>query len=368
MLTKKNICITYIFNEGKKNIIENPEFSKEFTYFFDFMNSEFTDVNFIELNGQHKSFFKKILSLLEKVLYKFYKVPFFGHKILDLNNFKRLLNSDHIIISTENIGFSLTLPLYFIKLFKKPKVSIFLMGVSNFVDVSRSRTFINRMFNISDNLIFLSTGEKEKISELFTKHLHKMYYLPFSIDINFWKKDFHPASQKEFILFNGNDQQRDFEFLDKLIFNLPDYMFLIVSNSFKTKNKNVKIISTDIRNPQISDKTLRELYSTSYLSLIPLKHTHQPSGQSVAIQSMAMEVPVIITKTDGFWEKSLFENYKNIFFLGSNINEWVSLINDLDKNKHKQIEVSKNARKAIEENYSNTKVYKKFLEILQLDK
>ena len=60
---------------------------------------------------------------------------------------------------------------------------------------------------------------------------------------------------------------------------------------------------------------------------------------------MAMEVPVIITETDGFWEKSLFENYKNIFFLGSNINEWVSLINDLDKNKHKQIKVSKNARK-----------------------
>ena len=66
--------------------------------------------------------------------------------------------------------------------------------------------------------------------------------------------------------------------------------------------------------------------------------------------------------------KSIYHQYKNIFFLGSNINEWVSLINDLDKNKHKQIEVSKNARKAIEENYSNTKVYKKFLEILQLDK
>jgi len=368
MLTKKNICITYIFNEGKKNIIENPEFSKEFIYFYDFMKSEFTDINFIELNGQHKSFFTKILRLLEKFLYKFYRVPFFGHKILDLKNFKRLLNSDHIIISTENIGFSLTLPLNFIKLIKKPKVSILIMGVSNFVNVSRSRNFINRMFNISDNLIFLSTGEKEKISKLFTRHSHKMYYLPFSIDPNFWKKDFHPSSEKEFILFNGNDHQRDYVFLDKLIFNLPDYKFLIVSNSFKTKNRNVKVISTDIRNPQITDKMLREIYSMSYLSLIPLKNTHQPSGQSVAIQSMAMEVPVIITETNGFWEKSLFENNKNIFFLRSNMKEWVNLINDLDKNKYKINKVSKNARKTIEENYSNTKVYKKFLEILQLDK
>ena len=70
------------------------------------------------------------------------------------------------------------------------------MGVSNYVDVSRSRTFINRMFNISDNLIFLSTGEKEKISELFTKHLHKMYYLPFSIDINFFGKRFSSNIRK----------------------------------------------------------------------------------------------------------------------------------------------------------------------------
>ena len=188
MLTKKNICITYIFNDGKKNIIENPEFSKEFTYFFDIMNSEFTDVNFIELNENEKSFFTKVLSLLEKVLYKYYKVPFFGNKILNLNNFRRLFHSDHIIISTENIGFSLTLPLYFIKLFKKPKVSIFLMGVSNFVHVDQSKKFINRMFYVSDNLIFLSIGEKEKISKLFTRHSHKMHYLPFSIDINFGKR------------------------------------------------------------------------------------------------------------------------------------------------------------------------------------
>ena len=89
------------------------------------MNSEFTDVNFIELNEHEKSFFTKVLSLLEKVLYKYYKVPFFGNKILNLNNFRRLFHSDHIIISTENIGFSLTLPLYFIKLFKNQRYQYF---------------------------------------------------------------------------------------------------------------------------------------------------------------------------------------------------------------------------------------------------
>ena len=46
--------------------------------------------------------------------------------------------------------------------------------------------------------------------------------------------------------------------------------------------------------------------------------------------------------------------------------QWINLINDLEKNKDNQIKISKNARKTIEENYSNIKVYKKFLKILQL--
>ena len=47
---------------------------------------------------------------------------------------------------------------------------------------------------------------------------------------------------------------------------------------------------------------LKEIYDKSFISLIPLKDSLQPSGQSVALQSMSMMVPVIITKTVGFWD------------------------------------------------------------------
>ena len=52
-------------------------------------------------------------------------------------------------------------------------------------------------------------------------------------------------------------------------------------------------------------------YEQSNLSIIPLKNSLQPSGQSVALQSMSMEVPVLMTKTDGFWDHSVFDNNKN---------------------------------------------------------
>ena len=37
----------------------------------------------------------------------------------------------------------------------------------------------------------------------------------------------------------------------------------------------------------------------SKITIIPLKNTLQPSGQSVALQSMANGTPVLISKTDG---------------------------------------------------------------------
>ena len=44
------------------------------------------------------------------------------------------------------------------------------------------------------------------------------------------------------------------------------------------------------------------------------KNSTQPSGQSVSLQCMSVGVPVLISKTDGFWDYDLFKDNKNIFF------------------------------------------------------
>ena len=64
----------------------------------------------------------------------------------------------------------------------------------------------------------------------------------------------------------------------------------------------------------ISDEELRKIYSDASLSIIPIRNSYQPSGQSVALQSMSMGVPVMITYTDGFWDKIFLIN-KTLFLL-----------------------------------------------------
>ena len=49
-----------------------------------------------------------------------------------------------------------------------------------------------------------------------------------------------------------------------------------------------------------------------------MKESLQPSGQSVALQSIACGTPVLITKTGGFWDNKNFKDKDNIFFAMKN--------------------------------------------------
>ena len=72
-----------------------------------------------------------------------------------------------------------------------------------------------------------------------------------------------------------------------------------------TPNAYQQAINNFIQNP-----ANMEVYKKSGLTIIPLKNSYQPSGQSVTLQSMAVGTPVMITKTDGFWDLNSFANNK----------------------------------------------------------
>ena len=56
----------------------------------------------------------------------------------------------------------------------------------------------------------------------------------------------------------------------------------------------------------LSDEELKEIYNNAILTIIPLKDSLQPSGQSVALQSMSSGTPVMISKTSGFWILTIY--------------------------------------------------------------
>ena len=92
------------------------------------------------------------------------------------------------------------------------------------------------------------------------------------------------------------------------------------------------------------------------------KNSIQPSGQSVSLQSMSMNTPVIITKTEGFWDSKYFV-HKKIFTLLKKYNfNWQNAISELINDENMYNSISANARKIIEEEFNVQNFSKKLYE------
>ena len=68
---------------------------------------------------------------------------------------------------------------------------------------------------------------------------------------------------------------------------------------------------------------------------------------------MATGTPVLISKFDGFWEKDIFINDKNIFFIEDfNYEEWANLIKKLNKSPQLIDKVSLSGSNLIKKSYN----------------
>ena len=331
--------LTYIYQKGRKDRLNNlEESSKEFFYGFFNLKNRFNDYKIIEF---HDDFKNNIFSYINKFLRKISGLPFFSEYLHSKKNNKIIKNSDLLITTNQRVGFSVIF-----KIIKSKKLTsvVFIMGlynqsVRNFIKKFFRNKFIYIFTFIFDKLIFLSFGEYEYAKQKYPTFENKMYFLPFSTDTEFWdtnKKKNYESSRKQ-ILFVGNDGKRDYEFILKLATETPDYDFVIITkkidNNIKLP-KNVNLLNGKWDDLNLSDQDLRIIYEESHLTLIPLLDSLQPSGQSVALQSLSMGTPVIITRTKGFWEPDKFINNKHIIFLEKNeVNIWKQKINYLLSNK-----------------------------------
>ena len=137
---------------------------------------------------------------------------------------------------------------------------------------------------------------------------------------------------------------------------MVDHNFTIVSTFIDESNlndKNYKIFSGTWGDPKVTDKELNGLYREARLTIIPLINTLQPSGQSVALQSLSSGTPVLMTYTEGFWDNKNFINEENIFFLKENdLNDWIDKINQIFSMSDKDYKkIVKNGIELIDKHY-----------------
>ena len=151
--------------------------------------------------------------------------------------------------------------------------------------------------------------------------LEKFKYINFGIDTTFWKDPLEYNSiNRKYILFIGNDLNRDYQFLVKLANTLTNVNFKILSSRLNKNDfdfKNVEVIEGVWWKNLVSDNDIKKLYSESILTVLPLKESLQPSGQSVALQSMSMGTPVMSQNKRTMGHEK-FKNNENIFLMREN--------------------------------------------------
>lgn len=369
----KNVNILYIFNEGRtKRINSNKIFPEDFFYFFNLLKENYQNADFIEMNSSHKNLSSKLINFLEKVIRKITGLPFYSSQIISIKNLKKIFKSKLLVLTNETVGFSSLFILWLTKRINSDLRSIiFIMGFfNNFLNKKQNsylKNFIlSKFLNIFDTFVFLGKKEYEYAKSNYPHFSQKFNYIPFSIDVEFWKNENNDLSNRQNILFIGNDQNRDFELLKKIANSLPEKNFLFVTNSeFLNLPSNVRMLKGSWRTELISDSEIKNLYMSSWLSIIPLKESLQPSGQSVALQSMSMNIPVMISLTKGFWDEDLFEDEKNIYFIKNGIEEWVSKIENLQKNNNLKL-LTENAYKTVSDSFNINKNYNQFNKLVNV--
>ncbi len=358
----KSSDITYVFGTGRIDKLENKNFTGEFFYGYNHFSSQNLNVEIIELNesNKHNKFSSKILLFLDKVLNKISKLPFYMNEVISLENIKKLSNSKNVVFTNDRIGISLLPVMIFLKLFYKINCVVIVMGMLNNSGnnglVKFFRNLILKLFiKLNDKFIFLGIGEFEKAKENF-KQNNKFVFFPFCIDSSFWKsKEKYKSSTRKKILFIGNDGNREFKKAIEIAKVMKDNEFLFVTSNKEVNSiemENVEVISGNWNKSLLTDAEIRDIYEQSKVTILPLKNTLQPSGQSVTLQSMSCGVPVIISSTIGFWDNDKFKNDYHLIKLEDNsLDNWVSKINEIFKSEDLLNKISKNGIDLVNNNY-----------------
>lgn len=306
----------------------------------------------------------KILLKIQQLILKAFKFQYDFVGIIKPNNWKLLKNSKNIILSNQRIAHSLLPFLLYVKLFKKSNtITVIAMGLFNSSSknllIIKIHNFLHKIMikNIS-RMVFIGQPEYLYATQVFTRYSKKFQYIPFGVDKDFWKKkNTQDPSSDDYILFIGNDTNRDFDFLVSLANKLQNKKFIVVTEKLEEsefKGTNVKLLNGSWNKDLLTDEYLRNLYDNAKITIVPLKEGLQPSGQSVTLQSMATETPVIITKTVGFWSQDDFIHKENIYFTQSNdLEVWKKAIDSLYEDKDMYQSISINSRNLIERKYNS---------------
>ncbi len=363
--------VLFVFTSGRKKRLLRKDvqtYPKEFLFGVPFLQQKGYVLDILELEElpfELKSVQYHLLFFVNWFVSLFTGVVSSWHLF---HNSQHLLNDYDLILSCNEYVAS---GVAYLKCRKKIKGDhiFFVMGmlakVALLKNKSRARylfatSVYQKLIKGSEKIIFIGEGEYKYARKAFRGWRDKYRFIPFPVDNEFWSKkdqDYECLPYKNYVLFVGNDRQRDFECVVNIVMQMQETNFVIISKNSNFgclhEYQNVTVISGDWKSQALSDVQIRSFYQHADLVIVPLKNTLQPSGQSVALQAMACGTPVMISKTDGFWEPSVFRRQQHLIFINSQgHDEWVQAISQFLGNKDELCKMSIQAQKLVGKNNS----------------
>jgi glycosyltransferase involved in cell wall biosynthesis len=347
IMKNKYESITYFFQSGRLDRLQKDNiYAKEMFYGYHFFQHHKYETNIIEFSSHKSKFGKYFFLYFEKRLRNILKLPLYWSFITNKKNMGILKKSNYLVFSNNRMAAS-AIPMILFAKFQRINIRslAFVMGLFSRTPRFKILKIVQKLYQIImlrniDKYIFLSKGEFNFATKRFNKYKEKFYYLPFAVDLNIWNGEYE-NNKRKYILFVGNDGNRDYELAEDLTKYFPKENFVFVSKEISENNigSNSKIINGSWGTQELSDLELKRLYSEAKLTIIPLKNSLQPSGQSVSLQSIACGTPVLISLTDGFWDNVNFKDNENIFFAFENTAKyWADKITEILQIEKKQLE------------------------------
>jgi len=304
--------ILYIYSGGRKariSLLEKGSAASEFFYGYWELSQKKVKVDFIDVREETQSAMSA--RLLNYFYYHMQVLPCrtTGDLLCILYSLRDKLNSyDVIVATTTGIGFSLEL-LRSLRIVKSPVLTIH-CGVMNYVYNKPTDMLTGYLLKRGLTQVF-GVGELEAMTRHYNLVDNCIELNEFGVDTTFWKPAFTKVNP-QYMLAVGNCGRRDYDLLMRVAAEVDIPLKVLTDRPPVNTPKNVELIRgrmhTDYERP---DTELRDLYRGASLVVVPLIESLQPSGQSVTLQAMACGTPVVLTKTQGLWNKTILRDGYN---------------------------------------------------------
>lgn len=331
-----DVDLYYVDNKEEKNIQNN--FNKVYYYPFypkywkgnDWIARFYKDtLELLKLHNLHKKIAEDIKSKKYDYIFvhpsKFTQAPFLLRFLK--NKCIYYCQEPLRIIYDENFS-----DISFLK-FRKKLYEFFIRKIRKSIDLKN--------FNSAKIILVNSKFSKRFVEKSYGK-VAKVCYLGVDIDL------FKP--------------QRLNKTIDVLFIGNKDNGYDLLSRLFRVKNKlKVRAIFREGGELNVTDKELVEIYNKSKI-LVALNR-NEPFGL-IPLEAMACGTPVIAVGEGGYNE-SIVDN-KTGFLISRNPNELYEKIKRIIDNEKIRIEMGKNARENILQNWTWNKSIKRFLNIIKM--